>query len=61
MVIAILAGDALHDLAFELISKDLKFQNYKSKIELISYLSLCLGHKGLALGQVLDLEFEKYK
>ena len=29
---AILAGDALHDLAFELISKMLKKKDYKSKL-----------------------------
>ena len=58
---AILAGDALHDLAFELISGDLKDTNNNSKIKLINYLSKCIGHKGLALGQVLDLEFENKK
>ena len=55
---AILAGDALHDLAFELISGNLKSKNNISKVKLINYLSLCIGHKGLALGQSLDLEFE---
>ena len=58
---AILSGDALHDLAFELISGELKNKNLKSKIKLINYLSLCIGHKGLALGQILDLEFENKK
>ncbi len=58
---AILAGDALHDLAFELISSNLKNKNDISKIKLINYLSLCIGHKGLALGQALDLEFENKK
>ena len=58
---AILAGDALHDLAFELLSGNLKNDNYKSKLELINYLSLCIGHKGLALGQSLDLQFENKK
>jgi len=56
---AILAGDALHDLAFTLISGNLTNNNYKSRLSLINYLSLCLGHRGLALGQSLDLEFEK--
>ena len=55
---AILAGDALHDLAFELISGNLESKNNISKVKLINYLSLCIGHKGLALGQSLDLEFE---
>ena len=58
---AILAGDALHDLAFELISGNLYINNDKSKLKLINYLSLCIGHKGLALGQNLDLEFENKK
>ena len=58
---AILAGDALHALAFELISGSVKNENHNSKIKLINYLSLCIGHKGLALGQSLDLEFENKK
>ena len=58
---AILAGDALHDIAFELLSSELRNINFKSNIRLINYLSLCLGHKGLALGQALDLEFENKK
>ncbi len=58
---AILAGDALHDMAFELISGSLINNNYKSKLRLINYLSHCIGHKGLALGQSLDLEFENKK
>ena len=56
---AILAGDALHDLAFQLISGSLKNSDNKSKLNLINYLSLCIGHKGLALGQSLDSEFAK--
>ena len=58
---AILAGDALHDLAFELLSGNLKSNDDKSKIKLINYLSLNIGHKGLALGQSLDLEYENKK
>ncbi len=58
---AILAGDALHDLAFELITSNLKINNNKSKINLIRYLSQSIGHKGLALGQALDLQFENMK
>ena len=58
---AILAGDALHDLAFELISGNLNNKNTISRLNLINYLSLCIGHKGLALGQALDLEFENKK
>ena len=58
---AILAGDAIHDLAFALISGNLKNKNYKSKLDLINYLSLCIGHQGLAQGQSLDLQFENKK
>ncbi len=58
---AILAGDALHDLAFELISGNINEKNDTSKLKLINYLSLCIGHGGLALGQTLDLEFENKK
>ncbi len=58
---AILAGDALHDLAFELLSGNISKKNNSNKLKLINYLSLCIGHKGLALGQALDLEFENKK
>ncbi len=58
---AILAGDALHDLAFELISGNFKNKYVISRLNLINYLSLCIGHKGLALGQALDLEYENKK
>ena len=58
---AILAGDALHDIAFELLSGNLSNHKNYAKIKLINYLSSILGHKGLALGQSLDLEFENKK
>ena len=55
---AVLAGDALHDLAFELISGNIKTKDYKSNLNLINYLSKCIGNKGLASGQSLDLLYE---
>ena len=58
---AILAGDAIHDMAFALISGDLKNVDKQNNLDLINYLSLCIGHKGLALGQSLDLQFENKK
>ena len=58
---AILAGDALHDLAYDLMSNNFKNINFRSNLKAINYLSLCLGHKGLAFGQALDLEFENKK
>jgi len=55
---AILAGNSLLTLAFEILSgKDLQLpQNYKN--ELIKVLSMCAGHSGLAGGQYSDLTFE---
>ena len=55
---AILAGNSLLTLAFEILSgKDLKLsQNYKN--QLIKTLSMCSGHSGLAGGQYSDLTFE---
>ena len=55
---AILAGNSLLTLAFEILSgKDLQLsKNYKN--ELITTLSMCIGHSGLAGGQHSDLTFE---
>jgi len=58
---AILAGDALHDLAFQLISENLININPKHNLKLINYLTNCTGHKGLAGGQSLDLLYENKK
>jgi len=58
---AILAGDALHDLAFELLSGNLKNCNSKTILKLINYLTKCTGHNGLAGGQSLDLIYENKK
>jgi len=55
---AILAGNSLLTLAFEILSgRDLKIsQNYKN--QLIKTLSSCSGYLGLAGGQYSDLTFE---
>ena len=55
---AILAGDALHDFAFQLLSGNLNNIDEKKNIKLINYLSLCTGYEGLAGGQYLDLIYE---
>jgi farnesyl diphosphate synthase len=56
---AILAGNSLLTLAFEMIvDKNYKIEN-KAKIELIKSLAHCSGHVGIAGGQYLDLNFEK--
>jgi len=58
---AILAGNSLLTLAFEIIlDKNYKIEN-KSKIELVKALAHCAGHTGIAGGQYLDLNFEKKK
>ena len=58
---AILAGNSLLTLAFEILSgNDLKVSK-KIKTELIRTLSNCSGHTGLAGGQYDDLTFENKK
>ena len=58
---AILAGNSLLTLAFEILSsKDLKLSQ-KTKVELIKSLSNCSGNSGLAGGQYFDLTFENKK
>jgi len=58
---AILAGNSLLTLAFEMIvDKNYKIE-HRIKIELIKALALCSGHTGIAGGQYLDLNFEKKK
>ena len=55
---AILAGDALHDLAFEILSDKKTHKKSNVRIKLVEKLSKVLGSKGLAGGQSLDLLFE---
>ena len=58
---AILAGNSLLTLAFEMIvDKNYKIE-HTSKTEIIKALALCSGHTGIAGGQYLDLNFEKKK
>ena len=58
---AILAGDALHDFAFEILSDSKTHKESNTRIELIKNLSTSIGFKGLAGGQSLDLLFENKK
>tara|TARA_A100000164_G_scaffold327111_1_gene313207 strand:- start:233 stop:1105 length:873 start_codon:yes stop_codon:yes gene_type:complete len=56
---AILAGNSLLTLAFEIIA-DQKFKlDTNIKLNLIKKLSECAGHVGIAGGQFLDLNYEK--
>mgnify|MGYP006173549241 FL=1 len=58
---AILAGNSLLTLAFEMIvDKNYRIEQ-KSKTKLVKALALCSGHTGIAGGQHLDLNFEKKK
>tara|TARA_B100001123_G_C15283998_1_gene1014988 strand:+ start:93 stop:977 length:885 start_codon:yes stop_codon:yes gene_type:complete len=58
---AILAGNSLLTLAFEILcSDDLKLSK-KIKTDLMKTLSSCSGHLGLAGGQYSDLTFENKK
>ena len=59
--IAILAGDALHDMAFEIISNDKTHTSSNVRINLIDNLAKITGSKGLAGGQSLDLLYENKK
>ena len=58
---AILAGDALHDFAFEIISNPLTHKNAEVRIKLVNNLAKSLGYQGLAAGQSLDLIYENKK
>jgi farnesyl diphosphate synthase len=58
---AVLAGNSLLTMAFEILtSKNLKI-NEKIKVNLVKKLSECSGHLGIAGGQYLDLSYEKKK
>ena len=58
---AVLAGNSLLTMAFEILShKNLNLKD-KTKINLINKISESSGHLGIAGGQYLDLSFEKKK
>ena len=58
---AVLAGNSLLTLAFEIIAEKNYSINPKQKNEIIKSLAYCSGHTGIAGGQELDLKFEKRK
>ena len=55
---AVLAGNSLLTLAFEIIADKNYLINSKSKNEIIKSLANCAGHTGIAGGQELDLKYE---
>ena len=58
---AVLAGNCLLTLAFEIIADKKYLINSSMKNEIIRSLAKCSGHTGIAGGQELDLKFENKK
>ena len=58
---AVLAGNSLLTMAFEILTNSALKLPEKIKINLIKKLSECSGHLGIAGGQYSDLNFEKKK
>ena len=56
---AVLAGNSLLTLAFEIISNKKNLLSLNQKNEIIKLLCNCAGHTGIAGGQDLDLKYEK--
>ena len=58
---AILAGNSLLTIAFQILSEKRLNLDDQKKIKLINLLSESSGHTGIAGGQFLDLSYEKIK
>ena len=58
---AVLAGNSLLTMAFEILASSNIKIDQKAQVHLIRKLSECSGHLGIAGGQYLDLSFEKKK
>ncbi len=58
---AILAGNSLLTLAFEILSQSSLNMDYKTKLKLVNLISVSSGHSGIAGGQYSDLSFERKK
>ena len=58
---AVLAGNSLLTLAFEILSDRNLLLKKQVNIKLIKFISESSGHSGIAGGQYLDLSFEKKK
>ena len=58
---AVLAGNSLLTMAFEILTHSNLKLSEKIKISLIKKLSQCSGHLGIAGGQYLDLSYERKK
>ena len=58
---AVLAGNSLLTMAFEILASENLKLSEKIKIDLIKKLSVCSGHLRIAGGQYLDLSYENKK
>ena len=58
---AVLAGNSLLTLAYEILVNKLLKTDYQTKIILVKKISECSGHLGIAGGQYLDLRYEHKK
>ena len=58
---AVLAGNSLLTMAFEILANPALKVSESIKVNLIKKLSECSGHLGIAGGQYLDLSYEKKK
>ena len=58
---AVLAGNSLLTMAFEILTSSNLEIDKKTKVDLVQKLSESSGHQGIAGGQYLDLYFEKKK
>jgi geranylgeranyl pyrophosphate synthase len=55
---AVLAGDAMQSLAIQIILEDKNISS-EIKVMITKFLMKTIGHKGMILGQALDIEFEE--
>ena len=53
---ALLVGDALQSLAFQLLSESSLAENPRAQLEMVKILALAAGSRGMAGGQQIDLE-----
>jgi len=56
---AILAGDSLHAIAFEVLADEATHEDPFVRVELVSELARASGPAGMAGGQMMDLEAER--
>lgn len=56
---AVLAGDALHALAFEILADEATHPDPFARVELLSELARASGPAGMTGGQMMDLEAER--